>query len=688
MDYLLEIGTEELPSSYIEGASKDLEDKFVALLQDHRLKYSGITSFSTPRRLAILISDLDEFEEAKTIDQRGPSEDIAFDENGQASKALEGFIRSQGVSMDDIVIKDSYVYVSKTEEALSVREIFKEEVPNLISKINFPRTMVWHSNDFSFARPIRWILSLYGEEVLDLNIGQIPVSNKTRGHRFLGSQEVEINRPNTYEGRLKANYVIPDPVERREMIKSQAEILASQNGGIIKNDQGLLDELVNIVEYPTAILGSIKEEYLILPSIVITTTIREHLRFIPLYEGDDSDKLLPYFISIVNGTADSKDTIIKGNEKVLGARLQDAKFFYEDDLKMDLEALVPKLDRIIYQDKLGTMKDRVDRLVYLVEQLGSQLSIADAANEDVKRAAYLSKSDLLTGLVNEFPELQGTMGAIYAKTQGESKLVYRAIGEQYLPKHAGGDLPDSTVGSILSMADKLDAICGMFAIGLTPTGSQDPYGLRRAAIGVINIILDQAWNIDLNDSIDSSLYAYIDKNALVYDYEDVKKQILDFFKSRIRVNLLDSRARYDIVDAILALDGGQVLSIYRKVDQLGQWLEKGQESSLESLKRINNIAGKHGSRDSYDPNIFNEYEKNLNQAFENFKARVDELGLSIRFSDVLVEMEKLSDPISAYFDNVLVFDDDQALKDNRLGFLTSINSYIKENIFDFSKIVE
>lgn len=688
MDYLLEIGTEELPASYIEKGLKDLEKKVKSLLNERNLNFEQITTYSSPRRLALIISDLDEYEEEKVLEQKGPSEEIAFDEEGNPTQALNGFMKSQDVTIDDIEIRDSYVYISKTIEPLHIKDIFYEKIPEIVKSIDFPKSMHWHSSDFSFARPIRWIVSIFGEEVLDLDFGDIPVSNTTKGHRFLGSQDLKIHTAKSYPGQLKANYVIPDPEERQEMIVSQSEIIASQKGGIIKDDTGLLDELVNIVEYPTAIVGSIKDQYLSLPPIVITTAIREHLRFIPLYEDETSDKLLASFISIVNGTQESKDTIIRGNEKVLGARLQDAKFFYQDDLKLDLEELTEKLDDIIYQEKLGTMKDKVKRLVYLVERLGDQLSIAEAAKDDVKRAAYLSKADLLTGLVNEFPELQGTMGSIYAKNQGESNLVSKAIEDQYLPRHSGDELPSTTVGSILSMADKLDSICGMFAVGIKPTGSQDPYGLRRAAIGVINIILDKAWLIDIKESINFSLYSYVEENSLVYDYEEVKDDIFNFFKSRIRVNLLDSGARYDIVDAILALEEGQILNIYKKVDQLSQWIGQGQEKTLESLKRLSNITSKSELSGSFDSSIFDENEKALEEAFETFKNEISELGTSLKYPEVLEKLSSLNEPINNYFENVHVFVDNEIIKNNRLNFLISIDKFIKENIFDFSKIVE
>ncbi|MFB0972232.1 MAG: glycine--tRNA ligase subunit beta [Neofamilia sp.] len=570
-DYLLEIGVEELPSTYINNAIKQLKSDFEKLLKDNGLKFEELVTYSTPRRLTVIVKDLVDSQEDSTELVKGPSAKIAYDESGIPTKALQGFMKSQGLEESDVEIKDDYVYGQKTIKARPLEEIFKESIPNLIKGINFPKNMKWGGKDIRFARPIRWLVSIYGENQLEISLEGIKSTNITRGHRFLGSNKIEISNPSEYKKLLEENYVIPEPEERRKIIKRGTERLAREMSGEIIEDRKLLDELVNIVEYPTAILGRIKEEHLELPRIVITTSMKEHLRFVPIYK--DEDTLLPYFVSIVNGTDKHEDVVIKGNEKVLGARLEDARFFYNDDLEQNLEDLSNDLDGITYHEKLGSMKLRVERITQLVEKIGEQLDIAKESKGQLLRAASISKGDLLTKMVSEFTELQGIMGEIYAKNDGEDTLVSTAIKEQYMPRYAGAELPETTVGSILSICDKLYAISGMFAIGTIPTGSQDPFGLRRAALGIINIIRNNNWKLSIKEAIKDSLFAYVEKNNLVFDYQEVSESIYNFILSRIRVILLEEGVRYDLVDAILESKDEDIFNIFKKASEFKKWFE-------------------------------------------------------------------------------------------------------------------
>lgn len=683
-DYLLEIGVEELPSTYIKNAIKQLKNDFEKLLKENGLEFESLVTYSTPRRLTIIVKNLVDSQEDSTELVKGPSAKIAYDESGNATKALQGFMKSQGLQESDIEIKDDYVYGEKTIKARSVEEIFQESIPNLIKGMNFPKNMKWGGKDIRFARPIRWLVSIYGENPLEISLEGITSTNITRGHRFLGSSEIEITKPSEYKKLLEENYVIPDPEERRKIIKRGTERLAREMSGEIIEDNRLLDELVNIVEYPTAILGRIKEEHLELPRIVITTSMKEHLRFVPIYK--DEDTLLPYFVSIVNGTDKYEDVVIKGNEKVLGARLEDARFFYNDDLEQNLTDLSDNLDGITYHEKLGSMKLRVERITQLVEKIGVQLDIAKESKEQLLRAAVISKGDLLTKMVSEFTELQGIMGEIYAKNDGECALVSTAIREQYMPRYAGAELPETTIGSILSIGDKLDAISGMFAIGTIPTGSQDPFGLRRAALGIINIIRNNNWKISIKEAIKDSLFIYVEKNNLVFDYQEVSDSIYNFILSRIRVILLEEGVRYDLVDAILETEDEDIFNIFKKSFELKKWFENEDiEKTVETFTRLNNIAVK-GQNTDYNVELFNEYEENLHDKFVSVKSEIEEIGLEKNYLESLEATTKLVEPINEFLDHVLVFDENEEIKNSRLALLKTVNEFLLK-IIDFSKII-
>lgn len=683
-DYLLEIGVEELPSTYINNAIKQLKSDFEKLLKDNGLKFEELVTYSTPRRLTVIVKDLVDSQEDSTELVKGPSAKIAYDESGIPTKALQGFMKSQGLEESDVEIKDDYVYGQKTIKARPLEEIFKESIPNLIKGINFPKNMKWGGKDIRFARPIRWLVSIYGENQLEISLEGIKSTNITRGHRFLGSNKIEISNPSEYKKLLEENYVIPEPEERRKIIKRGTERLAREMSGEIVEDRKLLDELVNIVEYPTAILGRIKEEHLELPRIVITTSMKEHLRFVPIYK--DEDTLLPYFVSIVNGTDKHEDVVIKGNEKVLGARLEDARFFYNDDLEQNLEDLSNDLDGITYHEKLGSMKLRVERITQLVEKIGEQLDIAKESKGQLLRAASISKGDLLTKMVSEFTELQGIMGEIYAKNDGEDTLVSTAIKEQYMPRYAGAELPETTVGSILSIGDKLDAISGMFAIGTIPTGSQDPFGLRRAALGIINIIRNNNWKLSIKEAIKDSLFAYVEKNNLVFDYQEVSESIYNFILSRIRVILLEEGVRYDLVDAILESKDEDIFNIFKKASEFKKWFEKEDiEKTVETFTRLNNIAIKGESKD-YNTELFNEYEENLLNEYISVQSEVKKIGLEKNYLKSLEASTRLVEPINEFLDHVLVFDENEDIKNNRLALLKTVNEFLLK-IIDFSKII-
>lgn len=687
-NYLLEIGVEEIPARLVQDAVMQLKSNAEKILKEKRIGFENIKTYSTPRRLTIIIENMNEKQDDLKESSRGPSKKIAYDEEGNPSKALEGFMRGQDVTIEDIVVEEykgeEYVFANILKEGKLVKEIIPEIVPEMIKSINFPKTMKWGGRDFKFIRPIRWIVSILDGEIIPFNFEEIKVSNITRGHRFLGSSNIEINEIDKYENKLKENYVIADPEKRMDIIKMGAERLVRERGGNLEEDDALMDEINNIVEYPTPIIGRIKKEYLELPEEVIITPMKEHLRYLPVF--DDKGRLMPYFITVRNGDSNHIETVIKGNEKVLGARLEDAKFFYEEDKSKKLEEYVEELKNIIFQEKLGTVYDKVLRLQELGEEISSHMEVGEETENNVKRAAYLSKADLVTKLVNEFSELQGVMGSKYARLSGENEIVSLAIEEQYLPKYSGDKIPTTTSGLVLSITDKLDNICGLFAVGIKPTGSQDPFALRRQALAIINILMEKRLNLNLSELIETSLYIYVEKNGLAFDSNKVKEEISEFFNIRINNVLKEKGIRYDVIDAVVGKKINNIPDLLIKSEKISKWLEKGEvEDVIESFNRISNLASKYIGQD-VDEELFNEYESKLYNSYKNVKEIVDELIREKDYDKALEELVALVGPIDEFFENVMVMVEDENLKNNRLSILKKIDKLTLE-ICELSKIV-
>lgn len=690
-NYLMEIGVEELPSRFIESALSQLREKAEKLLIENNIKHGDIKVFATPRRLALFINDVDTTQTEIDIEIKGPNKKIAFDEEGNPTKPLEGFMRSQNISLDQIFFKElkgvEYVYASVHKKSDSFEEIIEKNMPELIKSINFPKNMKWGGKNIKFARPIRWLVSLLNNKVLSFDLEGIKASNVTRGHRFLGSSNIVVDDATNYEKLLDDNFVILDQVKRKEMIKYGSKKLAKSFGGELKDDPELLEELTYIVEYPTPILGKIKDEYLELPQDVITTPMKEHLRYTPVY--DSKGDLMPYFITIRNGNEEYSDIVVAGNEKVLDARLHDAKFFYNEDLKIKLEDNVDKLSGIVFQENLGTMHDKTKRVQELSKKIGEYLEVADETLNSLDRAAYLSKTDLLTNMVQEFTELQGNMGSVYANCFGESEIVCRAIKEQYLPRYAGDKLPESTIGSILAIADKMDTIVGLFAIGLVPTGSQDPFGLRRSAIGIINILNNNRWDISLSELIDYSLYIYVEDKGLAFNYNKVKANIIEFFYGRIKNMLLQQEIRYDIVDAILDSEDDNILNIFIKAKDIDQWFkEDNREKFVDAFTRLENIVINKEINTKFNIELLESKEEELlYESFNSIKDKVDNLICDKKYAESLNLLSSLENSIENYFDNVMVLVEDEKIKNNRLSMLKEISQEIKK-LFNIKTIVQ
>ena len=686
--YLLEIGVEELPAKYIKDTLKQLNDKFSLTLENERLNFGEIKVYSTPRRLTTIITGLDEGQEDISEDVKGPSKKISFDEDGNPSKALLGFMRGQNVDLDDIFFLENngeeYVYAKVLKKGQDTSTILSQRVPEIIRSINFPKSMRWGGKNIRFARPIRWIVSILEDTIIPFDLEGISVSNTTKGHRFLGQKSIVIDNVDSYMNILKENYVILDQKERKEIIKYGAERLAKEKGGKLIQDEDLLEEVTNLVEYPTPLIGRIKDEYLKLPKDVVVTPMKEHLRYFPVI--DDKNRLLPYFITIRNGNDEYIDIVTKGNEKVLGARLEDAKFFFKDDISKPLEDYVEKLKDIVFQEKLGTLYDKTLRVQKLSEKIGAYLEIGEETEKNLDRASYLAKADLVTKMVTEFTELQGKLGMEYAGISGENEIVSLAIFEQYLPRYSGDQLPTTTAGAILSIADKLDSIVGLFAINIQPTGSQDPFGLRRSALGIINIILDKKLNLSLNDLFDFALYIYADEMGLAFDYNKVKSEINNFFMGRIRSMFSDMKIRYDIIEAVLSADTDDIYDMKIKANKINNWL--GNEDLSEVLKVFNRVSTLALNTDSSEVmrDLMADEEIRLYDSYNGIEEKVLNLIERKEYDKALDIFVTLKEPIDNFLDNVMVMVEDEILKNNRLGLLRKIYDTMML-VCDLSKIV-
>lgn len=688
--YLLEIGTEELPSRLIGDALNQLKNNTAQMLKDERIRYEHIKTYATPRRLVLLIEGLREKQDTLEETVKGPAKRIAYDDNGQPTKALQGFMRGQNIGLEQVYIKEyngeEYIYGNVIKEGKETYEILSNNMVRMIKSIVFPKSMKWGGKNLRFARPIRWLVSILNDKVIPLNLEGIQASNITRGHRFLGSNHIEIKSVDEYFDTLKNNYVIVDQKERKDIIKYGSEKLVKEKGGNILEDEELLDEVTNIVEYPTPMIGRIKEEYLGLPKDVIITPMKEQLRFFPVV--DDKNRLLPYFITVRNGNDKHIETVIKGNEKVLDARLEDAKFFYYDDIELPLEDYVEDLKGIVFQEELGTLYDKTIRMRKLAEKIGNYLEVGVETQKNIDRAAYLSKADLVTKMVTEFTELQGKMGMEYAKQSGENEIVSTAIYEQYLPRFAGDKLPTTTAGSILSIADKLDTIAGSFAIGIQPTASQDPYGIRRQALGIINVILDRKLNLSLGEIIDFALYIYVEENGLAFDYKKTKLQIIEFFSGRIKNMFIDMGIRYDIVDGVINTGIDDIYDLKVRADKLNEYIkEEGLTDVLFTFNRVINLAEKADSTEVKRDILIEKEEIELYEAFNSIEEKVLNWLNKKEYDKALEQLMILKEPVDNFFDNVMVMVEDDDIRENRLNLLGKISETMLM-ICDLSKLVK
>lgn len=672
-DILLEIGMEEMPARFIREAIDQLEQKVIGWLDEKKIKHGEARAFSTPRRLAVIIHEAAERQEDSEEEIKGPAKKIALDENGNWSKAAIGFSRSNGMTTDDIYFKE----IKGTEYAHVKRFVKGEQTSNLLPELehiaaglHFPNNMRWAGHSLKYVRPIRWLVAMFGNEAVPFSIAGVQTDVVTRGHRFLGDKTA-IVAPAEYEGRLLDQYVIADAEKRKQLILEQMKKLEEERNWVIPIEEDLLEEVTNLVEYPTVFFGSFEEKFLSLPEEVLITSMKSHQRYFPV--RDRSGRLLPYFVSVRNGNSHHIDTVTKGNEKVLRARLADAEFFFEEDKKMEIDDALKKLETIIYHEKIGTLAGKVKRIRKMTKEICLALHLPKDEQGLADRAAAICKFDLVMNMVDEFPELQGIMGEKYALQKGEPADVARAIREHYQPRHARDSVPALTIGAVVGIADKLDTIVSSFAIGLIPTGSQDPYALRRSASGIIHILIDKNWNISLTDLLEKTIA--ITKEDSIGESKGLLENVLQFFRLRMKFMLQEHNIRHDIIDAVLggAMDG--VPDIMERAQTLEERKDDPDfKETIESLARVLNIAQKAGKEDKIDPALFkSSEEQNLYKEYirlsDTFRARH---GAKSRFS----ALKQLKPAITNYFDHTMVMADDIAIRNNRLAQMKKLADLI------------
>jgi len=688
-DLVFEIGTEEIPAKFMNRTLEQLKENATRVFLENRIGYDSLETYGTPRRLVLYVKDMAEKQEDLETEVKGPSKKAAYDNDSNPTKALLGFLKGNGLDIKDIYIKElsgaEYIYGKKHLKGMDTKEVLKVLLPSILVSISFPKSMKWGNKSFRFARPVRWLMPIFGDELVEFNKDDIRCSKYTKGHRVLSEGDIEITNASEYFDKMRKAYVIVDQNERREIIKKQCEEIAKEKNGKIIHDDDLLEEIVYLVEYPTALLGSFEEDYLKLPKEVIITPMKEHQRYFPV--EDEKGNLMSNFITIRNGDDSYIDIVRQGNEKVLRARLSDAKFFYEEDKKVPLDQCVEKLKSVVFQETLGTIYDKTVNIINNSIYIAQELGLEEKEVEELKRAAYLAKADLVTNMVKEFDELQGIMGREYALVQGESPEVAKAIEEHYMPRNAGDDMPSSLYGAIVGMADRIDTITGCFSIGIQPTGSQDPYALRRQAISIINIILEKKIHLDIKKLVQKAITPFVEKGIIKEEPFKVIDDVIDFFKQRLKNVLLDRNYEYDVIDSVLNVGLTDIEDAMLRVKELSQW--KNQVDFLaiaSSFNRVSNLASKAETMEIDSILLSEQAEKELFDSYMNVKNIFNEAMDKKEYHDALKALMLMKRPIDNFFDNTMVMVEDQSIRRNRLAMLKTIENMMMR-FADLSLIV-
>lgn len=686
-DFLLEIGLEEMPARYIPGAIQQLQEQVQQFLQQQRISFTSVQYYSTPRRLAVLVTNLAAQQEDLHEELRGPAKRIAVDEAGNWTKAALGFARGKGAKSEDLYMKEvngeQFVFVKKFEQGKSTQEILPQ-LQTVIMSMSFPKNMRWGTEELRFVRPIRWLVALYGTDVVPMMIAGVESGRTTYGHRFLGGA-VDLKQATEYEDQLAANHCIVDADKRRAMILEQLSVLNGKHSAWdITPHPELLTELVHLVEYPTVFVGSFDESYLEVPSEVLTTSMRVNQRYI---EVTSNGTLLPYFIGVRNGDDRSLEQVVKGNEKVLSARLADAKFFYEEDQKHTIDDYNERLENVIWHEELGSMADKVRRIRELSGEWAEMLKLDNREVELIDRTASICKFDLVTHMVYEFPELQGLMGYYYAKKFGEAEEVAKAIQEHYYPLSAGGNCPTDEIASLVAIADKVDTIVGSFLIGIIPTGSQDPYGLRRAAHGIVQILMESNIQLTLEQLFQSSLSIYRKLDKSQKSDEEVLQELHQFFALRVKNVLQELEIRYDIIDAVLPLIAGNPTELRKKAEVLQTHIENAEfKKIVESFTRVGNLAKKATTDELNEQYLQEAAEKKLFERYVHTQANVVNALFEHDYQGAYEALATLQPDIDAFFDNVMVMVEDENIRNARLALLKKLANLF-DQYADFNKLI-
>ncbi|UCH81242.1 MAG: glycine--tRNA ligase subunit beta [Nitrospiraceae bacterium] len=674
---LIEIGTEEIPARFVKKGMDILKDEFSKSLTDSVIEYDGIQGYATPRRLALIIEKVAEKQKDRIVESIGPPKKIAYDDSGKPTKAATGFARSLHIDVADLKIsrteRGEYLSATVEEKGRSTVEVLSESLPRLITSLQLPKSMRWGNGALRFFRPIHWIVALYGERIIPFELDGIKSGNFTYGHRFLSPAAIPLKRPEDYVPALFSSHVIADMDVRKKTIADQLSLIESENGCHVSKDEELLNIVTNLVEYPAAVVGSFEDTYLALPKELPITVMRTHQKYFSTHnrKGD----LLPHFVVISNTRPENNETVRKGAEKVLRARLEDARFYFSEDLAKPFETYVDDLKSVTFQEKLGSLLDKTERIVALSAFLTDRLSIGQ--KEHILRAARLAKADLVTGIVSEFPELQGYMGMIYAARSGEHEDVASAIFEHYRPRFSGDDLPTGEIGTIISLADKIDNVASFFHLGLIPTGSEDPFALRRQAVGVINILHERGYLISIDTLIDTALKSIDDSPDT---RQESRNHAVQFFSQRLEFILSARGFRHDLIKAVLSSNELEIKSIWSRIDVLAALKQDAAfPGLLTAAKRVYSILSKTTDLNLAETVLTESAERELLDMANDVDKRITGTAYS-----ALYELEA---PISAFFDKVFVMDKDPAVRNNRLALLQRVRALF-DSLCDFSRILD
>lgn len=678
-----EIGTEEIPAFDLAGAVKQLTTMVPSLLDDAAIPHGAVKIFSSPRRLIVIAEEIPEATEEKNEVFKGPSAKIAFDAEGNPTKAAQGFARGKGVDPSSLVVEDGYVYARTHTPSVNVASLLSSVLNKIIHGLSWSRSQRWGVQSEYFTRPVRWIVALFGNEVIDFTFAGLVAGRTTYGHRFLAPGPFEVADADSLVDVVRSASVIPSEAEREQVIREGVAKAEAETGFTAVLHPKTLVEVINLAEYPTVLVGTFDEEFLKVPEEIIVDAMLVHQRYFPLYDKDG--KLTNRFIVVSNGDPACAETIVDGNERVVRARLYDAKFFYDEDLKQPLESYVDHLGEVVFQEKLGTMLDKTNRIQRLADHLAEDAGLAGQDLSDVERAARLCKADLVTSAVVEFTSVQGVMGSYYAAASGETAQVAQAIEQHYRPRFAGDEAPDTVVGKIVAIADKLDTVCGLFAVGQGPTGSSDPFALRRSAIGIVAMLSGKdAVEVSLVAAIDAALASYA-QQGIEFDTDAVRRDVIEFFITRTKVMMRDAGNSIDAIDAVLSAGIQEPVELINRVSAL-EAARSEQPEVFEDLAtayaRANNLCdSKLGTE--VNEGLLSEVEQALVRAVCQAESNVASALENNNYAAALSELAALRKPIDLFFENTMVMDEDQALRENRLRLLNSFVA-VFANVADFA----